>query len=137
MLASLLAYPTRLRGGIDMVGIVDFVTFLQGTSAYRRDQRRAEYGDERDPATRAYLASISPLAQAGELRRPLLVAQGARDPRVPAADAARLVQAVRRAGHDAWYLVADDEGHGFTRVDNRAVFEALVTQFLDAIARRP
>jgi dienelactone hydrolase len=137
VLASLLAYPERLRGGIDMVGIADFVTFLEGTAGYRRDQRRAEYGDERDPVTRAYLASISPLARASELRRPLLVAQGTRDPRVPAADAARLVQAVRLGGRDAWYLVAEDEGHGFTRVDNRMAFEALVTQFLDRFRRDP
>jgi len=136
-LAALLAYPDRLRAGVDMVGIADFVTFLEGTSEYRRDQRRAEYGDERDPATRAFLAGISPLARAPQLRRPLLVAQGAHDPRVPAGDAARLVGAVRRAGRDAWYLVADDEGHGFTRIDNRAVYETLVTQFLDRFTRQP
>src|SRR5262249_50732764 len=137
VLASLLAYPERLRAGIDMAGIADFVTFLEGTSAYRRARRRAEYGDDRDPATRASLAQISPLSRAPELRRPLLVAQGAHDPRVPAADAVRLVGAVRRAGRDAWFLLAEDEGHGFTRFDNRAAFETLVTQFVDRFGGQP
>src|SRR5262249_5599750 len=106
-------------------------TFLEGTSAYRRDQRRAEYGDERDPAIRAFLTRISPLPRAHALHRPLLVAQGAHDPRVPAGDAARLVAAVRRGGRDARLLLAADGGHGFTGVDNRAVFETLVTQFAE------
>ncbi len=132
-LASLRAFPDRLRGAIDLVGIADFVKFLEGTSMHRRDQRRAEYGDERDPATRAFLAQISPIAHAGELRRPLLVAHGKRDSRVPFADADRLVRAVRAAGQPVWYLSADDEGHGFTRVSHRVVFQTLVTQFLRTV----
>lgn len=135
-LASLLAYPDRLRAGIDMVGITDLVGFLEGTSAYRRDQRRAEYGDERDPATRTFLAQISPLARATEIHVPLLVAQGRRDPRVPAADADRLVGRVRGAGTSVWFLDAGDEGHGFTKPDNRGAFEVLATQLLEAMASR-
>jgi dipeptidyl aminopeptidase/acylaminoacyl peptidase len=134
-LAALARYPDRLRGGIDLVGIADFVTFLEGTRGDRRDQRRAEYGDERDPETRAFLARISPLAYARGIRAPVVVAHGRRDPRVPPADADRLVAALRAAGTIVWYVVADDEGHGFAKPENRGVFEVLVTQFLEATAR--
>src|SRR6185312_9863632 len=60
-LASLAAYSDRLRGGVDVVGISNFVSFLASTAAYRQDLRRAEYGDERDPKMRAFLERISPL----------------------------------------------------------------------------
>jgi dipeptidyl aminopeptidase/acylaminoacyl peptidase len=130
-LASLLAYRDQLRGGITLGAITDLATFLEGTSAYRRDHRRAEYGDERDPETRVRLGKLSPLSRAGEIKRPLLVAHGARDPRVPQANAGALVTAVRAAGTPVWSLVAADEGHFFERPDNRDAFEALAVQFLD------
>jgi dienelactone hydrolase len=129
-LASLLAYPDRLRAGVDISGIADFVSFLEHTARYRADERRAEYGDERDPATRAFLARISPLPRAAAIRAPLVVAHGRRDPRVPAGDADRLVASVRAAGGRAWYVSADDEGHGFSRTANRSVLQALVMQLL-------
>jgi dipeptidyl aminopeptidase/acylaminoacyl peptidase len=132
-LASLQAMPDRLRGAIDMAGIADLASFLATTSAYRRDQRRAEYGDERDPAVRARLDALSPLHHA--IARPILVAAGAKDPRVPPADAARLVAEVRRAGVEVWSIVADDEGHGFAKPANRGVFEVLAVQFLDRVCR--
>ena len=129
-LASLLAYPDRIRAGIDIVGIADFVTFLEGTAAYRRASRRTEYGDEREPATRALLAGLSPLQHAAAIKVPLLVAQGRRDPRVPPKVADQLVAAVRGAGGSVWYLSAADEGHGFTKPDNLGALQTLIVQLL-------
>ena len=131
-LASLARYPDRLRGGITLGAITDLVGFLEGTAAYRRDHRRAEYGDERDPTTRAMLAATSPVLA---LRRPLLIAHGARDPRVPIATSERFVRAARDHGSVVWSIVAADEGHVFERGVNRTAFEILVTQFLEQFAR--
>ena len=82
-LAALVNYGDRLRGGVDLAGITDFVSFLSNTAPYRQDQRRAEYGDERDPDTRAFLRRISPLTNADRIARPLLLVHGKNDPRVP------------------------------------------------------
>jgi dipeptidyl aminopeptidase/acylaminoacyl peptidase len=131
-LASLIAYPDQLHAGIDVVGIADFVAFLEGTAPYRRASRRTEYGDERDPATRARLAKLSPLARASSIRAPLLVAQGRRDPRVPASVADRLVDAVRGAGGTVWYLSAADEGHGFTKPENLGALQTLIVQLISS-----
>ena len=79
-LASLAAYSDRLRGAVDVVGISNFVTFLNNTAAYRRDLRRVEYGDERDPRMRSFLSRISPVNNVAAMRRPLLVVQGLNDP---------------------------------------------------------
>ena len=130
-LASLIAFPDRFHAGIDVVGIADFVAFLEGTAAYRRAERRAEYGDERLPDVRAELAKLSPLAHAAAIRVPLLVAQGRRDPRVPPAVADQLVAAVRAAAGSVWYLSAADEGHGFNKPTNRSVLDALIVQLLE------
>ena len=131
-LASLIAYPDKLHAGIDVVGIADFVAFLEGTAPYRRASRRTEYGDERDAATRALLASFSPLARASSIKAPLLVAQGRRDPRVPAALADRLVDAVRGAGNSVWYVSAADEGHGFAKPENLGALQTLIVQRISA-----
>ncbi len=129
-LACLIHHGARLRCGIDVVGISNFLTFLKNTQDYRRDLRRVEYGDERDPAMAAFLAKISPTARATEIKRPLFVVQGRNDPRVPYTEAEQMVQAVRAAGGTAWYLMAADEGHGFAKKKN-ADFQFLATiQFL-------
>ena len=130
-LASLIAFPDRFHAGIDIVGIADFVAFLEGTAAYRRAARRAEYGDERLPDVRAELAKLSPLAHAAAIRAPLLVAQGRHDPRVPPAVADQLVAAVRAAAGSVWYLSAGDEGHGFNKPTNRGALETLIVQLLE------
>ncbi|HEV7557937.1 MAG TPA: prolyl oligopeptidase family serine peptidase, partial [Kofleriaceae bacterium] len=101
-LSAVATFGDRLRGCIDLVGIADFVTFLPTTIAYRRAERRAEYGDERDPQVRERLTRLSPLSRVREIRRPLLVVQGARDPRVPVDGADRLVAAIRDAGQLVW-----------------------------------
>jgi dipeptidyl aminopeptidase/acylaminoacyl peptidase len=134
-LASLAAYNDRLRGGVDVVGISNFVTFLESTSAYRRDLRRAEYGDERDPKMRAFLTRISPLNKASAIRRPLLVVQGLNDPRVPASESEQMVARVRSNGGEVWYLAAKDEGHGFRKKANRDFYLETVAMFLDRMRK--
>jgi dipeptidyl aminopeptidase/acylaminoacyl peptidase len=111
-------YADKLRCSIDVVGISNFVTFLEHTEAYRRDLRRAEYGDERDPKMRAFLEKISPANNAEKITKPLFVVQGKNDPRVPIGEAEQMVAAVRKNGTPVWYLVAKDEGHGFAKKKN-------------------
>jgi dipeptidyl aminopeptidase/acylaminoacyl peptidase len=131
VLASLVHYSDRLRAGIDIVGISHFVTFLEQTSPYRVDQRRPEYGDERDPQMREFLHRISPLTNVERIRRPLFVIQGANDPRVPRSEAEQIVAAVRKRAPDTWYLLAMDEGHGFRKKNNRDRMTEAVVAFLD------
>jgi dipeptidyl aminopeptidase/acylaminoacyl peptidase len=134
-LASLIAYNDRLQGGIDLVGITNFVSFLEHTSAYRRDLRRAEYGDERNPRMRDFLNRISPLNNARLIRRPLLVVQGLNDPRVPPAESQRLVAQLRAYGREVWYLGAKDEGHGFRKKSNRDAYFSVAAMFLSRLAQ--
>ncbi len=111
-------YSDRIAGAIDVVGISHFVTFLETTESYRRDLRRVEYGDERDPAMREFLHSISPLTNAHRIRKPLFVVQGRNDPRVPWTEAEQIVAKARANGTPVWYLRAENEGHGFARKEN-------------------
>ncbi|MGQ0587024.1 MAG: S9 family peptidase, partial [Gammaproteobacteria bacterium] len=113
VLASMTHFNERLRAGVEIVGISNFVTFLTNTSDYRRDLRRVEYGDERDPAMKAHLQKISPMTNAKNITRPMLIAQGANDPRVPRTEAEQMVATIRGQGGDVWYVLAKDEGHGF------------------------
>lgn len=131
VLASMVHYSDRLRAGIDVVGISNFVTFLENTNPYRVDRRRPEYGDERDPEMREFLKSISPLTHADRIRAPLFVIQGANDPRVPRSEAEQILAAVRANGRDAWFMLAADEGHGFRKKANRDRMGEAVIQFLD------
>lgn len=129
-LASLTHYSDRLKAGIDVVGISSFVSFLLNTQGYRRDLRRAEYGDERDPAMRAIFEAISPLANAAKIQVPLLVAQGLNDPRVPASESEQIVARVRQGGQPVWSIVAKDEGHGFAKKKNQDYLQAAEALFL-------
>jgi dipeptidyl aminopeptidase/acylaminoacyl peptidase len=132
-LASLVTYGERLRGGIDVAGISNFVTFLTHTAAYRRDLRRAEYGDERDPHMRAFLERISPLTNASRIKRPLLVVEGQNDPRVPASESEQLVWRVRAAGGEVWYLTAKGEGHGLRKKTHRDAYLETAATFLQRL----
>jgi dipeptidyl aminopeptidase/acylaminoacyl peptidase len=129
-LATMVNYSDRLRGGIDVSGIADFVSFLTNTAPYRQNLRRAEYGDERDLDMRSYLRRISPLTNADRIARPLLVVHGKNDPRVPLSEAEQIVNKVRSKGGEVWYLLAADEGHGYRKKQNRDVYFATCAQFL-------
>jgi dipeptidyl aminopeptidase/acylaminoacyl peptidase len=133
-LASMTHYNERLRGGIDLVGISNFVSFLTNTQDYRRDLRRAEYGDERDPALRAFLERISPLTHAARISKPMFIVQGANDPRVPQSEAEQMVATIRqRNGGEVWYLLAKDEGHGFKKKANRDWYNNAAVLFLQKV----
>ena len=112
------------------MGISNFVTFLENTQAYRRDLRRVEYGDERIPEMRAFLESIAPLNQVDKITRPLMVSQGANDPRVPASESEQIVAALHAAGVPVWYVLAMDEGHGFAKKPNADFNAAASALFL-------
>lgn len=129
VLASLQHYPERIKAGIDVVGISDFTTFLNNTESYRRDLRRAEYGDERKPEMQVVFERISPLNNAHKIKSALFVAQGKNDPRVPYTEAEQIVKAARANGGPVWYLLYDDEGHGFRKKANSDYFNAASMQF--------
>ena len=131
VLATMTNYPERIRAGIDVVGISHFGTFLKNTEDYRRDLRRAEYGDEREPKMQAVFERISPLNNAGKIRAPLFVAQGKNDPRVPWTEAEQIVKAVRANDEPVWYLLFNDEGHGFRKKANSDYFNAASMMFLE------
>lgn len=131
VLASLVHFSDRLAAGVSSVGISNFVTFLESTAEYRRDLRRVEYGDERDPEMRAFLESISPSNNADRIRAPLMVAQGFNDPRVPYTESEQIVEAVRANGFPVWYFLAMNEGHGFARKENRDLYQAAVVLFFE------
>jgi len=117
-LAVATEYNDRIRASLDVVGPSSFVSFLEHTESYRRDLRRVEYGDERDPAMRQYLLSIAPLNNAKKITKPLFVVQGKNDPRVPYTEAEQMVATVKANRTPVWYLLAKDEGHGFAKKKN-------------------
>jgi dipeptidyl aminopeptidase/acylaminoacyl peptidase len=111
-------YADRIRCALDIVGPSNLATFLQHTSGYRRDLRRVEYGDERDPKMLEFLNRIAPLTNAARITKPLFVVQGGNDPRVPLSESEQIVKTVRKNGVPVWYLMAKDEGHGFQKKSN-------------------
>ncbi len=117
-LASATFFSDRIAGAFSNVGISNFVTFLENTESYRRDLRRAEYGDERDPAMRAFLESIAPLNRVDKIGKPLFVAHGRNDPRVPYTEAEQIVAALKNRNVPVWFMTAKDEGHGFAKKPN-------------------
>jgi len=129
-LAASVRFADRIAGAVSVVGISNFVSFLERTESYRRDLRRVEYGDERDPAMREFLQSISPLTHAARIAKPLFVVQGRNDPRVPWTEAAQIVETLKRNGTPAWYLLAEDEGHGFRRKANADFQFAATVEFI-------
>lgn len=130
VLASLTNFNDRLKCGVDVVGISNFVTFLENTQSYRRDLRRVEYGDERIPEMREYLNKISPLTNIEKVTKPLFVIQGLNDPRVPVTEADQVFNKVKKNGGNAWYLLAKDEGHGFQKKTNRDYMTNAIILFL-------
>ena len=124
VLASAVHFSNQLMGGIDVVGISNFVSFLENTEEYRTDLRRVEYGDERDPEMRAFLEEISPINHVDKIDIPLLIIQGKNDPRVPVSESIQMVEQLKSANKNVWYIEAENEGHGFNQPMN-AIYSTL------------
>ncbi len=131
VLASAVNYSDRLKAAIDIVGISNFVTFLTNTQDYRRDLRRVEYGDERNPEMRAFLEEISPNNNVEKINVPMFVAQGENDPRVPVTESEQIVKSLRDANKIVWYMNALNEGHGYRKKENRDLYQQAVILFLE------
>jgi dipeptidyl aminopeptidase/acylaminoacyl peptidase len=120
-------YSDRIRCSVDIVGMSNLVTFLEHTESYRRDLRRVEYGDERDPKMREFLERIAPMNNIEKIKKPMLVIAGKNDPRVPISESDQIVAALKKSGTPVWYIMAKDEGHGFQKKPNQDYqFYALV-----------
>ena len=129
VLASSVHYSDKLKAAVDIVGISNFVTFLKNTKDYRRDLRRAEYGDERIPEMHAHLQAISPSNNVDKINVPMFVVQGQNDPRVPVTEAEQIVEALRKNGKQVWYMNALNEGHGYRKKENRDIYQQAVVLF--------
>jgi len=129
VLASAVHFSDKLKAAVDIVGISSFVTFLENTQDYRRDLRRAEYGDERDPDMRQHLQRISPVNNVSKINVPLFIAQGQNDPRVPVTESEQMVEALREQGLPVWYMNALNEGHGYRKKENRDVYQQAMMLF--------
>ena len=112
-------YSDKIRCAVSVVGASNLVTFLENTSGYRRDLRRVEYGDEREPKMREYLEKIAPMNHAEDIKKPLFIIQGANDPRVPASEGDQMVKKLKSINTPVWYMLGKDEGHGFQKKVNR------------------
>jgi dipeptidyl aminopeptidase/acylaminoacyl peptidase len=130
-LACMTTYNERLRCGVDLFGISNFVTFLKNTGAYRQDMRRAEYGDERDAEMAAFQQRISPLTNIGKVSKPMFIYQGKNDPRVPLSESEQMRDALRSKGNEVWYVMAKDEGHGIAKKPNRDYTQVAIALFFE------
>lgn len=126
-------YNDRIAGAIDLYGISNWTTFLKNTEGYRRDLRRAEYGDERDPKMAAVFDKISPLNMSARMKKPMMIYQGANDPRVPQSESEQMVARLRAQGTQVWYVLAKDEGHGVAKKQNAEAVRATEIVFLKEV----
>jgi dipeptidyl aminopeptidase/acylaminoacyl peptidase len=117
-LATAYHYADRIKCSIDIVGISNFNTFLKNTEEYRRDDRRAEYGDERNPKMADFFEKIAPLNHVDKIKKPMFIIQGTNDPRVPVSEATQMRDKLKKQGNVVWYLEAKNEGHGFKIKEN-------------------
>jgi dipeptidyl aminopeptidase/acylaminoacyl peptidase len=129
VLSALTEYPELWAAGIDVVGIANFVTFLENTSDWRRSLREAEYGSL--DVDREFLQEISPTNNIDRIDSPLFVLHGENDPRVPVSEAEQIVADVRDQGVPVRKLIFPDEGHGFSKLENRIEAYSAVVDFLD------
>lgn len=129
VLSSAFHYSERLKAAVDVVGISNFVTFLKNTKSYRRDLRRAEYGDERDPKMNKFLKKISPSNNVEKINIPMFVVQGENDPRVPVSEAVQIVEKLKNKGNKVWYMNALNEGHGYRKKENRDIYGQATVMF--------
>jgi dipeptidyl aminopeptidase/acylaminoacyl peptidase len=130
-LATMTHYSDRVSCAVEQVGISNFRTFLEHTEAYRRDLRRVEYGDERDPKMRDFFETISPLNNAAKINKPMFIVAGRNDPRVPYTEGQQMTEALRKSNVPVWYLLAEDEGHGFIKKKNRDFLAAATAEFVE------
>ena len=112
-------YSDRIRCSVDIVGMSNLVTFLEHTEAYRRDLRRVEYGDERDPKMREFLEKIAPMNNIEKIRKPMFVIAGKNDPRVPVSESQQIADALKKQATPVWLMIAKDEGHGYRKKSNQ------------------
>ncbi|MFB6105022.1 MAG: alpha/beta fold hydrolase [Halobacteriaceae archaeon] len=128
VLAALTEYPDLWAAGVDIVGIANFVTFLENTGDWRREHRESEYGSLAED--RDFLESISPINNIDAIRAPLLVLHGRNDPRVPVGEAEQI--AAEASEHvPVETLIFEDEGHGFSKLENRIEAYRTTVEFLD------
>jgi dipeptidyl aminopeptidase/acylaminoacyl peptidase len=130
-LAVMTHYSDRVRCALEQVGISNFRTFLEHTEAYRRDLRRVEYGDERDPGMRDYFETISPMNNAKKITRPMFIVAGKNDPRVPYTEGVQMTGALRGNNVPTWFVLGEDEGHGFVKKRNRDYLFAATVEFVN------
>lgn len=131
--ATIVNFPNRIKAGISIVAISDFYSYLKNTAEYRRDLRRAEYGDERDPKIAAFMKRIAPLARADRIAASMFIVHGSNDPRVPVSEAEQLFSALQANGAKPWLMIAKNEGHGFQKQANVIRLDAAVTLFLEQV----
>ena len=132
-LAGLCFTPELYACGIDYVGVSNLFTFMQTIPPYWRPMLEMMYEQVGNPETdREQLAATSPALHAENIRVPLLIAQGANDPRVNKAESDQMVEALRQRGITVEYMVKDNEGHGFHNQENRFDFYRAVEKFLQA-----
>ena len=129
-LATAFHYADKIKCSVDIVGISNFNTFLKNTEEYRRDLRRAEYGDERDPKMAAFFDKMAPLNNTDKIKKPMFIIQGTNDPRVPVTEAMQMRDKLKAQGNTVWYLEAKDEGHGFKKKANIDYQRLAVIRFM-------
>ena len=112
-------YNDKICCSLPIVGPSNLVTLLEHTEAYRRDLRRVEYGDERDPKIREYLERTAPLNNSDKIRKPVFAAVGKNDPRVPWTESRQMIDKLKNNGMPVWFLMANDEGHGYAKKKNQ------------------
>jgi dipeptidyl aminopeptidase/acylaminoacyl peptidase len=112
-------YNDKICCSLPIVGPSNLVTLLEHTEAYRRDLRRVEYGDERDPKMREYLEKTAPLNNSEKIRKPVFAAVGKNDPRVPWTESQQMMDKLKGNGITTWFLMANDEGHGYAKKRNQ------------------
>jgi len=132
-LVGLTFTPETFACGVDIVGISNLVTWMETIPPYWAPQIElfaTRIGDHRTEEGRALLTERSPLTYVDRIQRPLLIGQGANDPRVPQAEADQIVQAMQERGIPVTYVLYPDEGHGFARPENNLSFFAITEAFL-------
>jgi dipeptidyl aminopeptidase/acylaminoacyl peptidase len=126
--ATVAQAPKLFGAACNVVGIVNFKTFLERTKDYRRQLREVEYGPLSDLE---FLESISPIRLVDRIETPMLIAHGRNDPRVPVYEAEQLHQALVDRGRPSELLIFDDEGHGFRKEKNRIEFYEKLASFFE------